>query len=140
MSYATIKKTIGDLLETLELAPASRIITFEDVSPNEYANTYILTAFEGEVDEERQGDLGDRLYDIEEWKIQIAFPRGTYSEKTELDKLHYKREDIIQKLDKPASWSSSLRMLRYKNWEPIQVLPDYFVLIINMQVIDTITY
>ena len=139
MSYKNIKKGVGDLLEELELSPSKELINFVDASPNEYGNTYILTPLTGELDEEAHGDLGDRLYDIQEWSIQIAFARGTYSAKTALDKLNYKREDIIQKLDNPASWTSFARMLRYNSWE-LQELPDYFVLIINIQIVDTITY
>ena len=139
MSYQTIKKGVGDLLEELTLSPSSELISFIDASPNEYGNTYILTPLNGILDEEAHGEIGSRLYDIQEWSVQVAFAKGTYSAKTALDKLNYKREDIIQKLDNPASWTSFARMLRYKNWE-LQELPDYFVLIINIEIVDIITY
>ena len=139
MSYQTIKKNVGDLLEQLKLAPSSELIDFTDASPNEHGNTYILTPVKGMLDEEMHGTLKDRLYDIQEWSIQIAFARGTYSSRADLDKLHYKKEDVIQKLDNPANWSSFARMLRYREWE-IEEFVNYFVLNIKIEIVDTLTY
>lgn len=139
MSYKLIKKGVGDLLEQLQLAPSKELLDFVDASPNEHSNTYILNPLAGRLDEESQETIGDRIYDVQDWVIQIAFARGTYSGKANLDKLHYKKEDVIQKLDNPANWSSFSRMLKYSNWE-IQELPDYSVLIINLEITDTITY
>ena len=139
MSYTLIKKGVGDLLETLKLSPSQELIDFIDASPNEYNNTYILNPISGLLDTETSETLADRLYDIQEWSVQIAFARGTYSGKANLDMLHRKREDVIQKLDNPANWSSFARMLKYNSWEILD-LSDYLVLILKLEIIDTITY
>ncbi len=139
MSYETVKKGLGDLLESLEISPSKQLVDFVDASPNEHNNTYILKCLAGNVDEELHGDLGDRLYDIEEWTINVMFSRGEYSTETDFDKLHKTKEDIIQKVDKPDNWTSFVRTLRYTSWE-IQEFADYFVLVINIEVTDTITY
>ena len=139
MSYTLIKKGVGDLLEELKLSPSKELDDFNDVSPNEYNNTYILKPLTGELDDIAQETLADRIYDIQNWSIQIAFARGVHTGQANRDQLHRKREDIIQKLDNPANWSSFTRMLKYNSWEIIESV-DYVVLIIILRITDTITY
>ena len=57
----------------------------------------------------------------------------------DLDELHRSKDTILQKLDNPANWQSFVRMLKYMSWK-IEFYNNYFVLIIQLKVVDTITY
>ena len=75
MSYDTIKETVGDLIESLDLSPADEVVDFSNVSSNQYGNTYILRPITGAMETEESERLGDRVYDFQTWELKIVYDR-----------------------------------------------------------------
>lgn len=139
MSHLTVKDGIKVLLGSLALAESTEAINFESAAANEYGNTYILKAVSGEMDNAESETLVNKLYDVQQWSIQVAVGRTTHNDIINYDELCRIKDNILQKLDNPANWSTFVRILKYKNWQIVE-FANYFVLNVNLKVIDTITY
>ena len=139
MSYDLIKAGMKGIIEVLGLAPANQVINFEIASPNTFGKTYTMFPEDGDMGGEEKESLHDRVYDKQDWIIQIAYNRGTHSSIIDLDELHRKREEVINAVDDPANWTSFTRMLNVVEWD-VETLEHYFVLNIKVEITDTITY
>ena len=65
----------------------------------------------------------------------IAFVHTEHSDIVQYDKAHREKDAIIKDLDKPANWTSFVKILKYKSWEIIET-PNYYVLDIRLSIID----
>jgi len=139
MSYDTVKNGIAGLLTELGYQESDEVVNFENASEHEYGNKFILTAQAGVMDEENSETIVDRFYDIQDWQIQIAFERSSNTDVINRDDLHRKRDTLLAKLDKPANWTSFVRVLKYKSWEVVEE-KNYFILVVDLKVVDTYVY
>ena len=137
MSYKTVKDGIVARLLGLGLAESAEIFDFSDASSQEYGNTFILKAVEGELDEDTD-DINTKFDDAQDWEIHIAFPRSAHNDAVERDQAHEKREDIIQDLDNTTN-TTFVKSLRYSNWL-IEEFDNYFLVKITIRVVDRLTY
>lgn len=138
MSYQTVKDGISALVKALGFAESKQMIDWENASANEYGNAFIIKCIQG-VESGEADTIQDRVYDEQEWQIQIAFERSANIDMIEYDRMHRTKDDLIQKLDNPANWSSFVRMCRYNKWE-VEETANYYVLMFDLRVVDTITY
>ncbi len=139
MSFDTVKNGIAGLLKGLGYAESQEAWDFENVSSNEYGNTFILNCLSGEMDDAISRTLIDRFYDVQEWQIQIAFAKSAQNEVINRDNLHRKKDAILPVLDNPSNWRGYCQMLEYKSWN-IQETENYFLLTIKLKVVDKYTY
>ncbi len=135
-NYQTVKDGIAGRLNALGYLESSQSVDFKNASANEYGNRYILKPLSGENQED---SLNDRFYDKQEWQILIAFVRSEQNDIISLDAVHRAKDLIIKDLDKPANWTSFVRMLKYIKWSVAET-PNYFVLDIRLQIIDQYIY
>ena len=91
------------------------------------------------MDEEDSETIVDRFYDVQEWQAQIVFDKSANSDIINRDDLHRKKDTILKTLDKPANWSAFVRILKYKTWN-LQATENYFLLTINLKIVDTYIY
>jgi len=139
MAYDTVKTGIANLLKGLAYQESEEAFDFTDASSNEYGNTFILNCLSGVMDEEDSETIVDRFYDIQDWQIQIAFDKSANTDIINRDDLHRKKDIILKKLDKPTNWSSFVRVLKYNAWN-LQETDNYFLLTINLKIVDTYIY
>jgi len=139
MAYDTVKTGIANLLKGLAYQESEEAFDFTDASSNEYGNTFILNCLSGEMDEQDSETIVDRFYDIQDWQIQIAFDKSANTDIINRDDLHRKKDIILKKLDKPTNWSSFVRVLKYNAWN-LQETDNYFLLTINLKIVDTYIY
>lgn len=137
MSYDTVRDGIALIIKGLGYAESTELDDFEDASVHEYGNTFILRRLSGEMAEGPDGseNLADRFYDNQAWEVQIGFDKT----KADYDDMQRRCDDILSDIDDPSNWSSFVRILKYARWE-IRELESYFVLVIELKVIDTVTY
>lgn len=135
-NYLTVKDGIADRLKALGYSECSDITDFKNVSANEYGNRYILKCLSGE---NQNNTIIDRFYDSQEWQVLIAFARSEQSDLVQYDIMQLAKDAIIKDLDKPANWTSFVKMLKYKKWS-IEETPNYFVLSITLDIWDIYTY
>ena len=136
MSFDVVKNKIVSLMQSLGYAESSEATNFEGAPASEHSNTFILTSEAGEQPLET---LVDRFYDMQEWRVQVAFSKSQHSEKIELDQLHRAKDSILTTLDNPANWTGGARVLKYNSWD-VEELDSYYVLIVNLRILDTYTY
>jgi len=139
MAYDTVKTGIANLLKGLAYQESDEAFDFTDASSNEYGNTFILNCLSGVMDEEDSETIVDRFYDIQDWQIQIAFDKSANTDIINRDDLHRKKDIILKKLDKPTNWSSFVRVLKYNAWN-LQETDNYFLLTINLKIVDQYIY
>lgn len=139
MSYDAIKTGVTGIIEGLALAPSDAAFDFEQASTTEYGHTYILKPVAGDLSGEEADTLVDRVYDTQEWLLQVAFKRGKHLDATNLDEMHRKRDDLVKALDDPDNWTSFVRMMIVAGWE-VEEFESYFVLNIVINITDTVTY
>ena len=139
MAYDTVKTGIANLLKGLGYQESEEASNFADASSNEYGNTFILNCLSGEMDEEDSETIVDRFYDVQEWQAQIAFDKSANSDVINRDDMHRKKDTILTTLDKPINWSSFVMILKYKTWN-LQATENYFLLTINLKIVDTYIY
>lgn len=139
MSYDSIKTGMKNIIEALSLAQSSEVVDYEIAPPNQFGYTYILFPEHGDMVGVEKESLADRVYDTQDWLVKIAWNRGTHSGPVNLDELNRKREEVVKAIDNPANWTSFARMLNVAEWN-IETYEHYFVLIINVEITDTITY
>jgi len=139
MSYDLVKTGIADRLEILGYTESEQSVDFKNAPANEYGNTFILQALSGAMDADNSETIVDRFYDMQNWQVKIAFDKSAQSDVINRDDLHRKKDVILADLDKPANWTSFVRILKYKSWE-VTEFPNYFILTINIAIIDQYIY
>ena len=140
MSYTTVRNEIISTVSALKYIESTQIDNYQDASANEYGNTFILNAVSGELNSGERGEtLVNRFYDDQEWELQVAFERSNFSDSANRDRLHRERVKFIRAIDDCTNWANSVRVQRYASWE-VQEFDNYLVLVIIIQIIDTITY
>jgi len=139
MAYDTVKVGIANLLKGLGYQESEEASNFADASSNEYGNTFILNCLSGAMDEEDSETIVDQFYDVQEWQAQIAFDKSANSDVINRDDMHRKKDTILTTLDKPINWSSFVRILKYNTWN-IQATENYYLLTINLKIVDTYIY
>ena len=142
MSFDTVKNGIVARLKGLGYQESTEPFDFEDASRLEYGNTFILNRVSGELVEgadEGGETIVDRFYDTQSWVIQIAFEKSAQNDVIYRDDLQRKLDNIIADLDNPSNWSSFVRVLKYQSWN-MEPTDNYYLLTINLNVIDTYTY
>ncbi len=129
---------LAAILEAQQLAPSKETDNFKSAGANEHENTFILNRLSGQEDptNERQQSF---LYDDQKWSVQVAFAKNTESQQIQQDKINAFADILIQKLDNPANWGTFCTILRYKSWK-IQEVKSYFVLTIELKILDMLTY
>jgi len=137
MSFDIIKNRIVTRLQGLGYAE-SQSIDIKNAPANEYNNTFIIKVLSGAMTDESE-TLIDRFYDIQDWQIQIAFERSEQNDIINRDDAQRKKDAILKDLDNPANWEGFARILKYKGWK-VEELPNYFLLTINLKIVDTIIY
>jgi len=131
-NYDTVKSGIAGRLKSLGYMESSQSIDFINAPANEYGKRYILKCLIGE---NQENTIVDRFYDEQEWQILIAFDRSEQNDIVQLDALHRAKDAIIKDLDKPANWTSFVKVLKYKSWEVVET-SNYFILDIRVSVLD----
>jgi len=138
LSYTTIRDGIAGRLKSLGLQESQEVFNFDDASSMEYGNTFILRCTSGQLSEETD-ELNTKFDDVQEWEIQVAFERSSQSDLAQRDIAQLKREEIIKDIDNISNWSSFVKILRYSTWI-IEELDNYFLLKINLRIVDRLTY
>jgi len=135
-NFDTVYLGIADLLKGLSYSESSQAVDFKDAPSTEYGNTFILKCLSGEMGQET---IVDRFYDNQTWQVQIAISKSEQSDVVQLGEVHRKKDTILKTLDKPANWESFVKILKYKIWDVIEE-PNYYILDIKLEVLDTYTY
>lgn len=138
MSYRTVKDGLVSLLGSIRLTESKEAFDFEGASSREYNNTFILLCDKGENDEEVSESIASRIYDIQEWVVQVAFSKSSPSDIVSRDIMLTKKDEMINVFDKPSN-NTFTKLLKYKSWE-ISDLENYFLLTMKLKIIDTIVY
>lgn len=138
MPYDTIKNGIVERLNGLELKESKEAFDFESTSERQYNKTFVINPVDGETNDEFS-TLLSQIHDVQTWVIKLAFKKDSRSETYTRDKMQRIRESIISDLDDPTNWQSFASELRYDSWE-VEDVGNYFLLTINIRVIDRITY
>lgn len=139
MSYDSVKNGISNLLKGLGFAESTEIVEFKDASSLTYGKAFILFPESGVMDEETSETIVDRFFDIQKWIVKIAFDKNAQSAGVQLDDLNRQKDLILKTLDNPDNWRSYVRIQKYLTWK-IEVYDNYYVLVIELKIIDTYTY
>ena len=134
--FDTVYKGIKGLLQGLGYAESTEAVDFVNASANEYENTFILKLTKGELDDK---SIIKTLYDKQVWEIQIAFGKNANTDINNRNQAHRAKDALLVKLDNPINWSSFVEIIQYENWE-LREFPNYFVLVIQLKIIDKYTY
>ena len=132
MAYDTVKAGIAGRLNALGYVESSQSVDFKNAPVNEYGNRYILKCLSGE---NQNNTIIDRFDDKQEWQVLIAFIRSEQNDIISLDAVHRAKDIIIKDLDKPANWTSFVKILKYDSWEVVET-NNYFVLDIRLEILD----
>lgn len=132
-NYDQVKNGIAARLNALGYLESSQVVDFKNASANEYNSRYILKCLSGE---NQNNTIIDRFDDAQQWQILIAFARSENNDVLQLDAMHRAKDAIIKDIDKPANWESFVKMLAYEKWDYTET-PNYFVLAINLAILDT---
>ncbi len=138
MSYTTIKNGLIGILNGLNLVEEKETVDFKNKTAINFDNRYILTVNSGDKGEYTD-TLADRMYDYQEWDIKIAYNRSENNDVVQYDKMHAKREEIMQTFDDPDNWSGIAQLIRYNGWK-VEDLSSYYLLTIQYVVKDTILH
>lgn len=138
MSFQANKDDLVTRLGGLGFTESQQIVDFENAPSSEYGNTYIIRIPETELLSADE-TLSDRIRDDQLWEIQIAFDRSAFNEAINRDDLHRTRERIVKDLDDPANWGTGVFKRRYQS-STVNETDNYFVLTINLQITDQISY
>jgi hypothetical protein len=136
MSFDLLNNGIKNLLQGLGYSESNEAIDFVNASSNEYGNTFILIPTKGEIADD---SIVNQLDDRQSWRIEIAFNRSAQSDIVNRDIAVRSKDIILTTLDKPANWSSFATIIKYQSWE-LKEFPNYFILLVNLEVIDRLTY
>ena len=132
MAYDTVKAGIAVRLNALGYVESSQSVDFKNAPVNEYGNRYILKCLSGE---NQNNTIIDRFDDKQDWQVLIAFSRSEQNDIISLDAVHRAKDIIIKDLDKPANWTSFVKILKYDSWEVVET-NNYFVLDIRLEILD----
>ncbi len=138
MSFDAVANGIKGILQAQGLAESLEATNFKDAPAQEYGNTFILDCVSGEAGEAND-EQSAQLYDTQRWTVQIAFEQSSENAGEQLNAIHRKRDTLLTELDDPANWRSFAPILRYLSWQMTEE-PNYFVLTINLKVVDVLTY
>jgi hypothetical protein len=138
MSFDTIKAGLVARLNGLGYQE-SQFLDMEASPSSERGNTFIIRPVSGQNDEDTSETLSSLVYDIEKWIIEIAFDKSSESQLANSDEVQRKREAIIKDLDNPANWGSYARIQKFKTWD-VQDKASYFLLTVELKIIDTVFY
>jgi hypothetical protein len=138
MSYRTVKEGISGILNKLGYTE-SQEINLEEASSLEYGNTFIIKPESGVMEETISETLNQGFYDIQKWVISIIFAKSSQNDVINRDEMHEDKDTILTELDEPANWISYVRLQKYSTWN-VQETKNYFVLAIELKIIDTYTY
>lgn len=132
-NYLTVKNGIAGRLNALGYSESSQTIEFKNAPANEYGNCYIIKCLSGE---NQNNSIIDRFDDSQEWQILIAFVRSGQNDVMQYDAAQLAKDAIIKDLDKPANWTSFVKMLKYSKFS-ISETPNYFIVDIRLSILDT---
>lgn len=138
MSHRTIKDGIVAILNAMGYSEASAIVSYKDVSVQEYDNTFILQCLDGKQEPDSM-TLADRAYDNQTWKILFAYERSSQNDAVNLEEVHVKKDAVITAIDNPTNWRTFARMLAYDSWE-LETTDNYFLISLTVKVTDVYTY
>jgi len=136
MSFDLLANGIKNLLQGLGYSESTEAVDFANASSNEYSNTFILKSIKGEIADD---SIVNQLDDRQAWEIQIAFERSSQNDITNREIAVRSKDIILTTLDKPANWSSFATVIKYKSWE-LKEFPNYFILSVQLEIIDRLTY
>ena len=139
MSYDIVRDGISGILKAQGLTESLSVGDFKNASVNEYENTFILMCLSGEGNEPDSETIVNKVYDNQLWSVQVAFPNSAQNDLANYDAINRIKDTLIKKIDDPASWSSYVRIQKYKKWN-IKTIENYFILEIEIKIIDTYTY
>lgn len=139
MSYITVYDGIKGILEGVSLSESSQGFKITNIPENEYGRVFILNEVSGEQNIEDSREIINKFHDEQTWQILIPYDNGSKQAKAAKFEIGKKRDEILAKLDNPTNWTSFVRQLKYVSWE-IEELDNYNVLIITLEVNDTITH
>ena len=131
-NFDTVKQGISLLLNGLGYLESMQAVDFKNASAGEYGNRFILKCLSGL---NQNNTIIDRFDDEQEWQILVAFSRSEQNDIVNLDATQRAKDAIIKCLDKPANWTSFVKMLKYNKWS-IDETPNYFVLDIKLYILD----
>lgn len=135
MGYDAVRAGVVNLIQLCGLVE-SKEVDFDNASSKEYGNTFILEAEQGE---NSNPALPDILYDMQIWKIRIAFDRTKANQTVTRDQMHRVRETILKKFDDSDNWSSFAQIIKWAGWN-VEKLSDYYILHITLNIKDKLTY
>ena len=138
MSYSIVKAGLEAVLHAQQLTESKETDNFKSAGAQEHEHTYILNRLSAQEDPENERQQAF-LYDDQKWTIQIAYGKNVESAIIQQDRLQNLADVLIQKFDNPASWNTYCTILRYKSWK-IEEVKSYFVLTIQLKVLDALTY
>ena len=138
MSFDLINNGIIGILNSLGYSE-SIAVDVPEMPSQEYGNTFILSPISGENDENTSETISSLVYDIQKWEIVFVFPRSSEAGPINFDDISRKRDALIKALDNPANWESYARIQKYKSWK-VEAKKSYFVLTIEIKIIDTVIY
>ena len=138
MSYKLVKDGISGILEAQGLTQSKETDNFKSAGANEHEKTFILNVVSGAEDPVNEVKQA-LLRDDQKWTVQVAYSKTVESALVQQDAINLLRDILLVKLDNPANWESFCSILRYKSWK-IQELKSYFVLTIELKVVDSLTY
>jgi len=139
MGFTTVYNGIRDILQGLKLAEAQQVYSYENAAENEFGNTFILKRLSGLIDDDMSNEIINKFHDTQAWQIQVGFNKEEAADPANRILIGTKGDDILAKIDNPTNWSSFVRMIKYKEWEIVE-LDNYVVLQINLEILDTITH
>jgi hypothetical protein len=138
MSHRTIKDGVVGIINALGYAEASAIVSYKDVSAQEYNNTFIIQCIDGKQEPDSQ-TLADRAYDSQTWKLLFAYERSSQNDAINLEEIHVKKDAIIAAIDNPTNWRSFARTMMYDSWE-LETTDNYFLISLTIKITDVYTY
>ena len=136
MSFDLVHNGIANLLKTQGLQESEEAVNYTNAPPNTYNLSFILKPLSGELADDVSETCVDRLDDRQEWQIQIAFERSAQTDFVNLGRLHRLKDTLIPIFDKPASWTSFVKILKYTKWAVTEA-PNYFILDMRILLRDT---
>lgn len=138
MAYRTVKNGVSGILNSLGYTE-SEVTNIEEASSLEYGHTFVIKPASGVMEEGISETLNKGFYDVQKWEVSIMFARSAQNDVINRDEMHEDKDSILKELDDPANWISYVRLQKYSSWI-VQETKNYFVLVIELKIIDTINY
>ncbi len=138
MSYDSIKNGISAIVKGLGYQE-SIYQNLNESPAEELDNTFLLNMVSGQNDEKTSEMLYPLVYDIQKWQVIIGFKKSNENQSIVNDEIGRAKDLLIKNLDNPANWESYARIQKYLNWS-IEDQKSYFILTMELKIIDTILY